>query len=274
MAGELLQYSGLVTKTKAMHSRLLKREDFERITEFQTVSETIGFLREQESYGKIYGGREEIKHRGQVEELIHNSILEDYRKLHQFGNRQQRQALELYYDQLQYGDSVPKIEISYFVEAWRQIGKLSSRQMRYVLREVFGTQIDWLNIMWIYRSKKFFHQNPEEIARMLIPVHYKLKKKERQKLLEAEQIEEFCRILADTVYFKGKDSIVRMQDEVSYHQVMRKMYQRICRKYPASMAPVFCYFYEKEQEIEHLTTALEGIRYQVSARDIRQLILQ
>lgn len=273
MAGELLQYSGLVTKTKAMHSRLLKREDFERITEIQTVQETIGFLREQASYGKIYGGREEIKHRGQVEELIHNSILEDYRKLHQFANRQQRQAMELYYAQLQYGDSVPKVETSYFVEVWKQIDKFSGSQMRKVLREVFGTQIDWLNIMWMYRSKKFFHQSPHEIAEMLIPVHYKLKKKEMQKLLEAEQIGEFCRILADTVYFKGKEPLVKMQDEISYHQVMGKMYQRVCRKYPASMAPVFCYFYEKEQEIEHLTTALEGIRYQIPARDIRQLIL-
>ena len=273
MAGELLQYSGLVTKTKAMRSRLLKREDFERITEFQTVQETIGFLREQVSYGKIYGGREEIKHRGQVEELIHNSILEDYRKLHQFANSQQRQAMELYYDQLQYKDSVPRVETSYLVDVWKQIDKFSGSQMKKVLREVFGTQIDWLNIMWMYRSKNFFHQSPQEIAGMLIPVSYKLKKKEAQKLLEAEQIEEFCRILADTVYFKGKDPLVRMQDEVSYHQVMEKMYQKACRKYPASMASVFCYFYEKEQEIEHLTTALEGIRYQIPARDIRQLIL-
>ena len=82
MAGGLLQYSGLVTKTRAMKSRLLKREDFERITEFQTVQETIGFLREQESYGRIYGGHEEIQHRGQVEALIHHSIEEDYQKLY------------------------------------------------------------------------------------------------------------------------------------------------------------------------------------------------
>ena len=81
MAGELLEYSGLVTKTRAMKSRLLRQEDFEPITEFQTVPETIVFLREQESYGKIYGGHEEIQHRGQVEALIYHSIQEDYRKL-------------------------------------------------------------------------------------------------------------------------------------------------------------------------------------------------
>ncbi len=273
MAGELLQYSGLITKTRAMRSRLLKKEDFERITEFQTVPETIDFLREQESYGKIYGGREDIRHRGQVEELIHTSILEDYQKLYRFGNEQQRKALALYLPQLQFGDGVPKIENSYFTEVWKQIVKFSESQMKQVLWEVFGTQADWLNIMWMYRGKEFFRQKPEETAKMLIPLNYKLKRTEKQRLLETEQTEEFCRILGNTMYFKGRDALVKMQDEISYHQVMKKMYQRICRKYPASMAPVFYYFYEKEQEIERLTTALEGIRYQVPARELRKLII-
>ncbi|MCI8485184.1 MAG: V-type ATPase subunit [Lachnospiraceae bacterium] len=273
MAGELLQYSGLITKTRAMQSRLLKQEDFERITEFQTVEETIGFLREQESYGRIYGGHEEIKHRGQVEALIHNSILEDYRKLYLFGNGQQRKAMELYLEQIQYEESVPKVEISYFTKVWKQIEGFSDKKMQKVLREIFGTQIDWLNIMWMYRSKQFFHQKPEEMIGNLIPIHYKLKKAEFQKLLEAEQKEEFCRILGNTTYFKGREALVKMQDEISYHQVMEKMYRHVCQKYPASMAPVFCYFYKKEQEIEHLTTALEGIRYQVPAKEIRDLIL-
>ena len=171
MAGELLQYSGLITKTRAMRSRLLKKEDFERIAEFQTVPETIDFLREQESYGKIYGGREDIRHRGQVEELIHTSILEDYQKLYRFGNEQQRKALALYLPQLQFGDGVPKIENSYFTEVWKQIVKFSESQMKQVLWEVFGTQADWLNIMWMYRGKEFFRQKPEETAKMLIPLN-------------------------------------------------------------------------------------------------------
>ncbi len=273
MAGELLQYSGLVTKARAMHGRLLKQEDFERIMEFQTVAETIGFLREQESYGKIYGGHEEIQHRGQVEALIHNSILEDYQKLYKFGNREQKQAMELYYGQLQYKDAIPQIEDGYFEKAWEAVGAFPGKKMRLVLREVFGTQIDWLNIMWMYRSKMFFHEAPEETAKILIPAFYKIKKAEQKRLLEAGQIEEFLKILGNTAYFKGRDSLVSMQDEVSYRYVMQKMYRQACRKYPASMAPVFYYFYKKEQEIEHLTTALEGIRYQVPARDIRKLIL-
>ncbi len=273
MAGELLQYSGLITKTRAMQKRLLKKEDFERITEFQTVQETIEFLKAQESYGKIYGGREEIKHRGQVEALIYNSILEDYQKLYHFGNKQQREAMKLYLPQLRYKESNTRIEISYFVEVWKKIEKFSRKQMKQVLQEAFGTQIDWLNIMWMYRGKQFFHQKPKEMESMLIPVHYKLKKIELQRLLTLEHMEEFQKILSNTVYFKGREALVKIQDEISYHQVMQKMYQCLCRKYPSSMALIFYYFYEKEREIERLTTALEGIRYQVPAKDIRELIL-
>lgn len=273
MAGELLQYSGLVTKARAMHGRLLKREDFERVAEFQTVAETIGFLREQESYGKIYGGHEEIQHRGQVEELIHHSILEDYRKLYRFGNCEQKQAMELYYGQLQYEDSIPRIEEGYFEKVWEKIGGFPGKKMKSVLREIFGTQIDWLNLMWMYRSKKFFHEDPEEIRKILIPVRYKIRRAEWDRLLQAEEIGEFLEIMDRTAYFRGREALASMRDEVSYRQVMQRMYGRVCRKYPASIAPVFYYFYQKEQEIEHLTMALEGIRYQVPSRDIRELIL-
>lgn len=273
MAGELLEYSGLVTKTRAMKSRLLRQEDFERITEFQTVPETIVFLREKESYGKIYGGHEEIQHRGQVEALIYHSIQEDYRKLYRFANEAQRRAMGLYIEQIQFEEAVPKIDASYFVRVWNEIEEFSGKQMRRVLREVFGTQIDWLNIMWCYRAKQFFHQKTQDLEGMLIPVHYRLTRREFQQLTEAQDTEEFCRILENTAYFKGREALIKLQDEVSYRRVMENMYQRLCKKYPNSMAPVFYYFYKKEQEIQYLTTALEGIRYQLPAKDIRELIL-
>lgn len=272
MAKGLLQYSGLVAKTRAMRGRLLEREDFERITEFQTVQETIAFLREQESYGKIYGGREEIQHRGQVEELIHDSVWEDYRKLCRFSNESQRSALRLYLEQLKQKEISARADVSYFVRAWEEAGSYKDKTMRRVLREIFGTQIDWLNIMWIYRARHFFHQSTEAVKSMLIPIRYKLGREECDRLLETEQEEEFLQILAHTSYYRGKDALVRIEDEISYHHVMGKMYRRICRKYPFSIAPVYYYFYEKELEIQYLTTALEGIRYQLPSKDIREMI--
>lgn len=274
MTGELLQYSGLVTKIKAMEGRLLTWEEYEHILEFQTVHEAIAFLREQQIYGKIYGGHDEIQHRGQVEALIYNSIREDYESICRFCNPVQRSALQLYEQQMQYQNAVLELDISYFTEVWKRIGRFRQRRMRQILQEIFGTQIDWLNIMWMYRAKRFFGQSETEIFAMLIPVCYKVKKSEINRMAEAQKIEEFVEIVSNTSYFKGKAALVKLQDEVSYHQVMQKMYKRLCGKYPASLAPVFAYLYRKEQEIQKLTTVLEGIRYQVSEQDIRALILQ
>lgn len=272
MAGELLEYSGLVTKARAMGGRLLKREDFERITEFQTVQETISFLREQQSYGKIYGGHDEIQHRSQVEALIYDSIREDYRKLYRFGNESQRRAMDMYLEQIHMREMSSKVDIAYFIRTWKKITGFKDKKMQKILREIFGTQIDWLNIMWIYRAKHFFHQKPDSIRKILIPIRYKLRDEEMGRLLETEQAEEFMQILGNTAYYKGKDVLVRIQDEISYHDVMEKMYQRLCRRYPFSIALVFYYFYRKVQEIEHLTTALEGIRYQLPSKEIREMI--
>ncbi len=46
MSGGLMQYSGLVTKTRAMHGKLLSGQDVLRLTEFETVGDLIAFLRE------------------------------------------------------------------------------------------------------------------------------------------------------------------------------------------------------------------------------------
>lgn len=271
--GGLLEYSGLVAKSRAMRSRLLTREDFEQITELQTVQEVITFLREQESYAKIYGGREEIQHRGQVEELIYHSVKEDYRRLSLFGNESQRGAMALYLEQLALKEAPSEEDIPYFVRAWEEIGNFKGKKMRKVLREIFGTQIDWLNIMWIYRARYFFHQEPQAVEDMLIPICFKLRLRERQALMESRQAEEFQQILQETSYFRGRDALVRVQDEVSYRYVMGKMYRQVCRKYPFSIAPVFFYLYEKELEAQYLTTAIEGIRYQIPSKDIREMIL-
>ena len=64
-----------------------------------------------------------------------------------------------------------------------------------------------------------------------------------------------------------------MEDEISYRKVIEDTYARVTRKYPVSMAPVMKYIHEKEMEIGRLTTIIEGIRYQVAPRDIKDFIL-
>lgn len=343
MSGGLLEYSGLVTKVKAMHKNLLSREELLRISEFETVEELISFLRENGSYAPIYQSHEEIQHRAQVEAVIDDSLYSDYGKLYRFAGSAQRQGLSILFlryeiNQLKtcleyaalgesrrdpgyldlffnrhagfdtaavmraksvkelaaalagtpyeemmeelvadpgasYAEYAMRLDIYYYLTVWKKKDGLKDSGMREVIGRILGTEIDWQNIMWMYRFKQFYHSRPADIGARLIPVRYRLRQRESERLLEAESPEAFLSVLKETSYFSDKDAVISLKDEITFRKVMDRTYQQVCRKYPMSIAPVFGYLYDKENEIDVLTTILEGIRYRIPAREIQELIL-
>lgn len=343
MSGGLLKYSGLVTKTRAMHGRLLGKDAYMRLSDYETVEEFITFLRESKSYAPTYESHEEIRHRGQVEAVLHNSLYADYQKLYQFASGEQRRGLELIFfryevnvlkecleyamkgkgehrleylnlffnhhacyntlaaaeaksipellnaiagtqyeslikrlfsdENMTYAECATQLDIYYYKTVWKLKDRLFDKRMRRIFSEILGTEIDWQNIMWMYRFKRFFDSRPADIYANLIPVVYRLKGAEQKRLLETESIDEFLEVLGHTVYFTEKDAIVRMGDEITYRKIMDRTYGKLCRKYNMSLASVLKYLYDKENEIDILTTILEGIRYQIPSREIRELVI-
>lgn len=343
MSGDLLKYSGLVTKTRAMCGRLLGEEELSGLSDYEAVEDFIAFLRESKSYAPMYRSHDEIQHRAQVEAVIDGSLYADYQKLYQFADSRQRKGLEiiffryevnilkecleyasksggendlgylsLFFDRhacydreatagaasmqelmnalsgthyeklfysmqedadLDYADYTSQLDVYYYKSAWKRKDRLGDKTMRRIFTEILGTEIDWLNILWMYRSKIFFYMKPEVIRANMIPVNHRLKRTELNRLLETEEMEAFIEILAETSYFKDKDAVVQLGDEITYRRIMDKTYEKLCQKYRMSIAPVLKYLYDKENEIEILTTILEGIRYQMPPKEIRDLAI-
>lgn len=343
MSSGLLGYSGLVTKTRAMHGGLLSRQTIVGLSECEKVEDILAFLREYGSYAPIYQSHEEIAHRAQVEAVIDDSLYSDYGRLYRFASGEQRKGLEivflryemnilkrclerigkreqeksLAYLNLFFGqhasfdveavtgavnlseflsalsgtqyeeffkrlfdnkamtrtDYMIQMDIFYYKMAWRQKEKLCDAKMRAIYTQILGTEIDWQNIMWIYRSKRFYDRKQTDIYADMIPISYRLKKSELKALLESETMEGFLEILGKTAYFTGKDAMVTIGDEVTFSRMMENTYQKMCKKYPMSVAPVLKYLYDKENEIDILTTILEGVRYRIPAREIQELVL-
>lgn len=343
MAGGLLQYSGLVTKTKAMHGRLLTKEELNYLTELENVEDFISYLRESKGYAAVYASHEEIHHRAQVEAILHNSLYMDYKRLYQFadseqkkglevlflryeinvlkkcldtalhgGKEQDREYLKLIFDEhasfdtgqvtqaknlqelcnalagtpyeplflrmaessnMESGDFAFLLDVYYYQTVWKRIGKITDKRMKKILMELIGTEIDWQNIMWMYRAKQFYRMTPKELEADLIPIQYRLKKTEYERMVAAESVEEFLDILRKCGYVTEKNPLVTLKDEITFQKIMERTYDRLCRKYQSSIAPVLKYLYNKEGEIDNLTTILEGVRYQIPAREIREMIL-
>lgn len=329
----LMSYSGIVTKIKAMQSKLLTEKDFDTIAGMTSVLEAIEYLKGKPAYEEYLNQMDvSLYHRGNVEKMLFQSLYNDYTKIYRFAGIEQKKFLKLYWkryevdlinyclrivfnhyevpfdlnykkqffdrysdlsiDQLitsknvdelvenlketEYYETLKKIcdsqettlfdydlalELYYFSIMWKREKKILKGKELEVFTRDCGTKIDLINLQWIYRAKKYYHMTPVEIYVMTIPIHYRLRMEEFQKLVEAPTIEEFLKIVEETRYagkYKFEDGRTL---ERLYKDTLKHLYLTDRKKNPYSIAAINTYLFLKEEEIDKLTTALECIRY-------------
>lgn len=166
------------------------------------------------------------------------------------------------------------LDIYYFRKVWKLKDKLLEGNNLKAATHSFGSEIDLLNIMWLYRSKRFYDIHPTNAYSYIIPINYKLKKEQLTKMLESVTIDEFIIVLKTTHYAKLSSSLLDGTMEITYQKLISKIHLESAAKYPESMAPINYYLYKKQLEIRHLTTALECIRYRLEPQEILKYIMQ
>lgn len=344
---DVMVYSGIVTKIRAMRSRLLKAEDYHKLAESQTVTDVIAYLKGTKAYGKLLDEMDvSLYHRGNIEKMLVRSLYDDYTRLYRFSNQQQRQFLKLILNRYEvdvinhclrivfnhyemtfdldhkkdffdkYSDiSIEKItgsnnveelvehlkgteyygplsrvrdagatelldydlalNLYYYSQMWKQGRKVLSKADLEVYTRNLGTEIDLLNLQWIYRAKKYYNMLAPDLYAMLIPIQYRLSKAQFKALVEAPSLEEFFRILNDgTSYgrkytFDEKDNVEAI---VNHH--LEYLYMTAYRKKPYSMASLVSYLFMKEKEIKIITTVLECVRYGLPPAKTLQYVKQ
>ncbi len=339
-----ISYSGINTKVKAMHSKLISKADYEKITNLETVADFVAFLKRHPGYAEFLRHYDERQvHRGEAERVLFNTLFIDYAKIYRFANDIQRQDLELvffryeinvlktcirlihssekvydlsafqqffsrhsqinaallsssrsideyiqnlkgtqYYKLLSKLNTKPDLtsfdyemtlDVYYFTRSWKLKDSLLRGKNRTAFTQRMGTEIDLLNIMWIYRSKKMYDMNSAQIFTYLIPVNYKLSISQLSRLVQAATTEEFLNALQTTRY---KFFIPFLKDgsmEREYSRIIDKIYLVNIARYPASMTQVNYYLFCKGMEIQRLTSALECIRYGLDLKKKQEYIL-
>lgn len=153
------------------------------------------------------------------------------------------------------------LDLYYFSRVWAQKGKfLKGKELEMVTR-TFGSKIDLLNMMWIYRAKTYYQMSEGAVFALVIPVSYKLKDEDIRRLVTAADAGEMERAILKTHYGKRFLELKEKDLEAFYRQLLQRIYREERRKNPYSMAAVTTYLYDKEQEIDRLTTVLECVRY-------------
>ena len=80
--GNLLKYSGIVTKILAMEAKLLTPEQFADIANLRSVPDIADYLRKNTAYAEVLDTLTEDQiHRGNIEKVLVQSLYHDYKDL-------------------------------------------------------------------------------------------------------------------------------------------------------------------------------------------------
>ena len=169
-------------------------------------------------------------------------------------------------------DYEAQLDIFFFKRIWKTISKGFKGKEKKRMQALFGTQIDMLNIMWVYRSKKFYNVDAKEIYLTIIPIHYHLKKEQLMKLVESPGITEFQQILGETHYHAFMNAGSKLSIEHECFNTMNKLYKRLTSESAHSMLHILYYLFLKEEELDCVTTALECIRYHLEPNETLKYI--
>ncbi len=146
-----------------------------------------------------------------------------------------------------------------------------AKKVNHELTEMIGKEIDLLNIIWIYRAKKYFQYNVEQIQAILIPVRYKISKHIQDALLHADNFEEIKAIINQTIYqhvFQTEETIERDKNQYLY-----KIYKQYFHTKMFNICTIFCYMNLIDIEIKNIINVIEGIRYNIDRKQIQARLI-
>jgi V/A-type H+-transporting ATPase subunit C len=349
--GNLLAYSGITTKIRAMQRSLITPEQFKELASLDSISEAVTYLKKLPGYESILSGYDEENfHREEIEKLLTTTIYHDFTKIYRFSNVNQRKYLNLYFKRYEiitlktclrmvfdhrdvvldltlfkdFFDRHSKIDITklsesasiddfvnnlkgceyysplsklehiehptlfdyemaldlyYFSTIWKTKNKILKKQELKIITDDQGCKFDLLNILWIYRAKFFFHMNNADIYAIIIPISYKLKKEDIVHLVDTAGTEEFMGYLKNTYYAKHYKYLRDESDEdysiqAFYAAIRENLHKTHAQRYPYSIAIINSYLFNKEHEVDTLTTVLEAISYHVALDDIDNYIVK
>jgi len=152
-----------------------------------------------------------------------------------------------------------------------------SREDRKILKEWEGLLADLYNIQWVYRGKKFYSLSPEELLNYTINFGDKLTFKERKAMCYTKNLEEFYKMITNTIYgflFK-KEEISR--DIYMERRINRFMYYKLKaldRQFSLSIIQTIDFVWSFEFEIRDIISILEAIRYDIPSEEAMKFLVK
>lgn len=166
------------------------------------------------------------------------------------------------------------LDLFFFNYVWSNQDKFVPKGDKIYFQKAFGSQVDLLNILWIYRCKKYYTVSDSQIYSFLIPVYYHLERSNIKSFVEADNDEEFFDLI-DNCYYGRNYGFDRTQSmESQFGGILNSIYMKDFKDAPYSLAAINAYLHLKDLEITKVVTAMECIRYGYSPEVIAKYLNQ
>lgn len=165
------------------------------------------------------------------------------------------------------------LDLYYFSVVNKRMEKLKNKKDRALLEYTMGTEGDLLNILWIYRCKKYYDIPREIIYAFVIPNHYKVGVRMIRAMVEAPGEAQLLALIAQTPYADAFRKSDGQFYERSYYHYVYRLHKQQYKKHPFSIAAAIAFFHFKEIEIRNITSIIEGIRYGLAPGEIAEYVV-
>ncbi|MCL2341926.1 MAG: V-type ATPase subunit [Firmicutes bacterium] len=249
-----VKYVNVNTKIRGMYAKVFKDEDYEELLRQNSEYASLILLKSKEEYEKYLKDLDSNIHRGELEKILQQSLIKDIQQisllLDQKGKRYFKVLESKYIDE----DAAYNNKLLYLYT------KKYLRSDKDVL-ELIGTKIDVLNILSIYRAKKYYNLSKDKTMDKLIKVNYKIPKEIITKLCDQSNAMDLFKILEETKYGQIFISDNEEQMEKNAKQYLYRTYKKHLRQDLHKFSNILAYVFLREIEIENIINIIEGTRY-------------
>ena len=159
-----------------------------------------------------------------------------------------------------------QIDREYFETLYDKVKNIKNVQ------KIVGSEIDLLNVLWIYRLKKYYNLGKDQIKDIIINKNYKLNCNIINRLMESYSFDDIKRIMQDTVYKKVFIDEVNIENNIDryLYSINKKIFEQDFK----SSAYIYAYINLSEYENNDIINAIEGIRYNMEKKEIKRRMVR
>ncbi len=165
------------------------------------------------------------------------------------------------------------LDLHYFKYLKKRMKKYLRGNDRNPLEESFGKKTDVLNLLWIYRCKKYYDMPKEIIMSYILPYNAGIRKETLRRLIETDGLDEFSEVVLNTKYREIFKRDIDEFFEINFAEYMYNVHMTLFRRYPLTVSSAVDYIHMKEYELSNIISVIEGIRYGLRPEKIKKFIV-